>query len=72
MPFGGLGRIRTYDLRFRKPTFYPLNYETLLNSSIIKITYTNYKINKGEAISAIGTTAIIEAAYSEGVIGIAT
>ena len=20
---GGLGRIRTYDLRFRKPTFYP-------------------------------------------------
>ena len=34
--------------------------------------YTNYKINKGEAISAIGTTAIIEAAYSEGVIGIAT
>ena len=34
--------------------------------------YTNYKINKGEAITAIGTTAIIEAAYSEGVIGIAT
>ena len=39
--------------------------------SIISL-YTNYKINKGEAISAIGTTAIIEAAYSEGVIGIAT
>ena len=35
-------------------------------------TYTNYKIGKGEAITAIGTTAIIEAAYSEGVIGIAT
>jgi len=34
--------------------------------------YTNYKINKGEAITAVGTTAIIEAAYSEGVIGIAT
>ena len=34
--------------------------------------YTNYKINNGEAITAIGTTAIIEAAYSEGVIGIAT
>ena len=39
--------------------------------NIINI-YTNYKINKGEAITAIGTTAIIEAAYSEGVIGIAT
>ena len=35
-------------------------------------TYTSYKINKGEAITAVGTTAIIEAAYSEGVIGIAT
>ena len=34
--------------------------------------YTQYKINKGEAITAVGTTAIIEAAYSEGVIGIAT
>ena len=34
--------------------------------------YTNYKIKKGEAITAIGTTAVIEAAYSEGVIGIAT
>ena len=39
--------------------------------NIINI-YTNYKINKGEAITAVGTTAIIEAAYSEGVIGIAT
>ena len=39
--------------------------------SIINI-YTNYKIGKGQAITAIGTTAIIEAAYSEGVIGIAT
>ena len=34
--------------------------------------YTTFKIDKGEAITAIGTTAIIEAAYSEGVIGIAT
>jgi len=34
--------------------------------------YTNYKIKKGEAITAIGTTAIIEAAYTEGVVGIAT
>ena len=35
-------------------------------------TYTSYKVNKGEAITAVGTTGIIEAAYSEGVIGIAT
>ena len=34
--------------------------------------YTNFKINKGEAITAVGTTAIIEAAYSEGVVGILT
>ena len=34
--------------------------------------YTNYKIKKGEAITAIGSTAVIEAAYAEGVIGIAT
>ena len=34
--------------------------------------YTGYKIKKGEAITAIGSTAVIEAAYSEGVIGIAT
>jgi hypothetical protein len=34
--------------------------------------YTQYKINKGEAITAVGTTAVIEAAYAEGVIGIAT
>ena len=34
--------------------------------------YTQYKINKGEAITAVGSTAIIEAAYSEGVVGIAT
>ena len=34
--------------------------------------YTNYKINKGEAITAVGSTAIIEAAISEGVVGIVT
>ena len=34
--------------------------------------YTNFKINKGEAITAVGSTAIIEAAISEGVVGIAT
>ena len=38
----------------------------------IQTLYTNFKINKGEAITAIGTTAIIESAYAEGVIGIAT
>ena len=34
--------------------------------------YTNYKISKGEAITAIGTTAVIEAAISEGGVGIAS
>ena len=34
--------------------------------------YTQYKINKGEAITAIGSTAIVEAAISEGVVGILT
>ena len=34
----------------------------------IQRKYTNFKINKGEAITAIGSTAIIEAAYAEGVI----
>ena len=34
--------------------------------------YTSFKINNSEAITAIGSTAIIEAAYSEGVVGIAT
>ena len=38
----------------------------------IQTNYTNFKINKGEAITAVGTTAVIEAAYAEGVIGIAT
>ena len=34
--------------------------------------YTNFKIKKGEAITAIGTTALIVAAISEGGVGIAT
>ena len=44
------------------------------NAATIEIinSYTQYKINKGEAITAIGSTAIIEAALSEGVVGIAT
>jgi len=38
----------------------------------IQSVYTNYKISRGEAITAVGSTEIIEAAYTEGVIGIAT
>lgn len=38
----------------------------------IQTSYTNFKISKGEAITAVGTTAIIEAAYAEGVVGILT
>ncbi len=34
--------------------------------------YTNFKINKGEAITAVGTTAIVEAAYAEGIVSIAS
>ena len=34
--------------------------------------YTQFKINKGEAITAVGSTAIIEAAMLEGVVGIVT
>ena len=30
--------------------------------------YSHYKINKGESITAIGTTNVIQAAYDEGVI----
>ena len=41
-------------------------------STEIQTLYTNYKIEKGEAITAIGSTAIIEAAYAEGVVGIAS
>ena len=34
--------------------------------------YTQFKINKGESITAVGSTAIIEAAIAEGVVGIVT
>ena len=37
----------------------------------IQRKYTNFKIDKGEAITAVGSTAIIEAAYTEGVINLA-
>ena len=47
------------------------NRARIATEDIVNI-YTNYKINKGEAITAVGTTAIIEAAYAEGVVGIAT
>ncbi len=47
------------------------NRAKIASDEIISL-YTNYKINKGEAITAIGSTAVIEAAYSEGVVGIAT
>ena len=47
------------------------NRARIASDEIVNI-YTQYKINKGEAITAIGTTAVIEAAYAEGVVGIAT
>ena len=47
------------------------NRARIASDEIINL-YTQYKINKGEAITAIGTTAVIEAAYEEGVVGIVT
>ncbi len=47
------------------------NRARIASDEIVNI-YTQYKINKGEAITAVGTTSIIEAAYAEGVVGIAT
>ena len=38
----------------------------------IQNLYSQYKISRGEAITAVGSTAVIEAAYAEGVIEIAT
>ena len=38
----------------------------------IKNKYVDYKIKRAEPITAIGTTAIVEAAYNEGVVEIAT
>ena len=47
------------------------NRARIASDEIVNI-YSQFKINKGEAITAVGTTAVIEAAYAEGVIGIAT
>ena len=47
------------------------NRARIASDEIINL-YTQFKINKGEAITAIGSTAVIEAAYAEGVVGIAT
>ena len=47
------------------------NRARIASDEIINL-YTQFKINKGEATTAVGTTAVIEAAYAEGVIGIAT
>ena len=47
------------------------NRARIASEEIINL-YTQFKINKGEAITSVGTTAVVEAAYSEGVIGIAT
>ena len=47
------------------------NRARIASDEIVNL-YTNYKINKGESITAVGTTAVIEAAYAEGVVGIAT
>ena len=46
------------------------NRARIASDEIINL-YTSFKINKGEAITAVGTTAVIEAAYAEGVVKIA-
>ena len=47
------------------------NRARIASDEIVK-EYTQFKINKGEAITAVGTTAVSEAAYAEGVVGIVT
>ena len=47
------------------------NRARIASDEIVNL-YTQFKINKGEAITAVGSTAVIEAAYAEGVVGIAT
>ena len=47
------------------------NRARIASDEIVNL-YTNYKINKGESITAVGTTAVIEAEYADGVVGIAT
>ena len=48
-----------------------INRARIASDEIVNL-YTQFKINKGEAITAVGTTAVIEAAYAEGVVGIAS
>ena len=47
------------------------NRARIASDEIVNL-YSQFKISKGEAITAVGTTAVIEAAYAEGVVGIAT
>tara|TARA_S200000501_G_scaffold11764_1_gene10474 strand:+ start:336 stop:578 length:243 start_codon:yes stop_codon:yes gene_type:complete len=47
------------------------NRARIASDEIVNL-YTQFKVNKGEAITAVGTTAVIEAAYTEGVVGIVT
>ena len=47
------------------------NRARIASDEIVNL-YTQFKINKGEAITAVGSRAVIEAAYAEGVVGIAT
>ena len=47
------------------------NRARIASDEIVNL-YTQFKINKGEAITAVGTTAVIQAAYAEGVVGIIT
>ena len=47
------------------------NRARIASDEIVNL-YTQFKINKGEAITAVGTTAVIEVSYAEGVVGIAT
>ncbi len=47
------------------------NRARIASDEIVNL-YSQFKINKGEAITAVGSTAVIEAAYAEGIIGIAT
>ena len=48
--------------------------KTRARAATLDITnrYTQFKIDNGQAITAIGSTAIITAAISEGVVGIVT
>ena len=43
------------------------NRAKIASDEIISL-YTSFKINKGESITAVGTTNVIQAAYDEGVI----